>query len=557
MLTPGSYTTRSRARSPPAAPDDAWVSDNESEASVPLSTPSRPRTPRRRPLKSTPTRQQTARARSPIKRGSVSSSSVRPRKRIDDLPTTLSPRHNPSPAFPPIEPPPALAELFPPPTLDSTLRYMLAPLRLVMVPVNMVASPFIAHLVNALILAAMAWAAWVLVVPLLPGLLWRLFRGTMGSVSGLGVGQLGISEEIMRLPLTTLATPTCAFLGFLCPHSFFTTPSSYSSSSSSPSQGSELQARPFWHWFSSATRKEEVDIGEAARVLTKEVQRARDIFDSVRLVGEEGVAPMEYVRVWELGSALMAQGRVDAESHKLGSMVIELGDDCRDLVDEISYIDSKSVNDFGWIQWEFERLVHLLSSTSVSPSPTVLAAKVHSLLLSLSSTLDDLHSLTSKAAQNANVASAKGRKIGTKMKSIEGALRVEEGREPGWKRFADKGQKFFLGGEPTRGEILARDISLTTQTIVTTENLVRSLEATRSVIRSFRDQIGMFDASMMGFHLGANVGLDEEQEGDRIRLSPEEEVRILAEVVGGFGRSLGRAKGGGVERLEIGENGKL
>ncbi|TYJ51193.1 hypothetical protein B9479_008253 [Cryptococcus floricola] len=48
----------------------------------------------------------------------------------------------------------------------------------------------------------------------------------------------------------------------------------------------------------------------------------------VRLVGEESVAPMEYVRVWELGMALMARGRVDAESHKLGTMVIELGDDC-------------------------------------------------------------------------------------------------------------------------------------------------------------------------------------------------------------------------------------
>ncbi|ODN76348.1 hypothetical protein L198_08124, partial [Cryptococcus wingfieldii CBS 7118] len=497
MTAPGSYPTRSKQPSLTPALDDAWVSENESELSVPVSTPSRPRTPRRRAVKSTPTRQQPIQTRSPVKKGSMSSNVVRPRNKLDDVQRPRSPTI-PSPSSPPIQTPPAPDLLSSLPSLESTLRYVFAPIRILMVPINMAASPFIAHFVNALILAALAWTAWVLVVPLLPGLLWRLLRGVMGGVMGLGSdGELGISGELVRLPLATLATPTCALTGLFCRHSLFTISSPHSSSSTDSQSSRQLstqQARPFWLWFSSTTPKDEVDVGEAARVLTKEVQRARDIFDSVRLVGEESVAPMEYVnRVWELGSALMVRGRVDAQSHKLGTMVIELGDDCRDLVDEISYIDSKSVNDFGWIQWEFERLVHLLSSPTVSPSPTVLGAKVHSLLLSLSSTLDDLHSLTSKAAQHANIASTKGRKIGTEMKTIEGALRVEEGREPGWKRYKDKGQKFFLGGEPTRGEILARDISLTTQTIVTTENLVRNLEATRSVIRSFRDQIGMFD----------------------------------------------------------------
>ncbi|ODN74233.1 hypothetical protein L202_07678, partial [Cryptococcus amylolentus CBS 6039] len=366
MTAPDPYPTRSRQSSLTPALDDAWVSENESELSVPVSTPSRPKTPRRRAVKSTPTRREPIQTKSPVKRGSMSSNAGRPRKKLDDVQRLRTPTI-PSPSSPPIQTPPAPNLLSSLPSLESTLRYVLAPIRILMVPINMVASPFIAHFVNALILAALAWTAWVLVVPLLPGLLWRLLRGMMGGVMGRD-GELRISGELVGLPLATLATPTCALTGLFCRHSLFTTSSPYSSSSTDSQSSRQLsaqQARPFWLWFSSTTPKDEVDVGEAARVLTKEVQRARDIFDSVRLVGEESVAPMEYVRVWELGSALMARGRVDAESHKLGTMVIELGDDCRDLVDEISYIDSKSVNDFGWIQWEVRLLPFLWSTTSL------------------------------------------------------------------------------------------------------------------------------------------------------------------------------------------------
>lgn len=68
--------------------------------------------------------------------------------------------------------------------------------------------------------------------------------------------------------------------------------------------------------------------------------------------------------------------------------------------------------------------------------------------------------------------------------------------------------------------------------------MVRDLEETRLGIKGFRDQIGFFDASMMGFHLGA---------GEHIGVGVEEEVQVLSRVVAEFERAIGRAKGPGRE----------
>jgi len=99
----------------------------------------------------------------------------------------------------------------------------------------------------------------------------------------------------------------------------------------------------------------------------------------------------------------------------------------------------------------------------------------------------------------------------------------------------DKANHFFVGGDPTKSELIARDLRLTDLTINSLSTLVRDLESSRSGIKGFRDQIGFFDASMMGFHLGA---------GAHVGMGPEEEVRMLAEVVDEFGTAVGRAKGG-------------
>lgn len=103
---------------------------------------------------------------------------------------------------------------------------------------------------------------------------------------------------------------------------------------------------------------------------------------------------------------------------------------------------------------------------------------------------------------------------------------------------------------------MKRDLMVTQETIKTISSLVRALENTRRTIMGFRDQIGMFDASMMGFHLVAGA---EEGEGG-LGLGPEEELRILGEVINGFGTAVGQEKlrweigdtyRGGTEFLEI------
>ena len=100
----------------------------------------------------------------------------------------------------------------------------------------------------------------------------------------------------------------------------------------------------------------------------------------------------------------------------------------------------------------------------------------------------------------------------------------------------------MVGGEPTKSELIARDLRLTDLTIRSLSGLVDDLEESRLGIKGFRDQIGFFDASMMGYHLGA---------GEHVGIGPEEEVRMLAEVVEELGASVGRAKGGRRGELAI------
>ena len=97
----------------------------------------------------------------------------------------------------------------------------------------------------------------------------------------------------------------------------------------------------------------------------------------------------------------------------------------------------------------------------------------------------------------------------------------------------DKATHFVKGGEPSKSELLARDLQITDIAISSLNDLVLGLEHSRSSIKGFRDQIGYFDASMMGFHLGAS---------ESVGIGPEEEVRVLGEVVEEFGKAIGRAK---------------
>jgi hypothetical protein len=170
-------------------------------------------------------------------------------------------------------------------------------------------------------------------------------------------------------------------------------------------------------------------------------------------------------------------------------------------------------------------------------SPADLSRRLNSLLNKLS---DNLSTLQSQATQSHTLAikgSVAGQQVSQELYSLRTDLKRVTDLQPGWKSAQDKAKHFFLGGEPSPTELVARDLRLAELTIEGLSDLVHGLEGTRAGIKAFRDQIGFFDASMMGYHLGASIsGVD-----------AGEEVEVLAGVVAEFGRAIGRAKGKGGE----------
>ncbi|WWC97640.1 hypothetical protein V866_004524 [Kwoniella sp. B9012] len=433
-------------------------------------------------------------------------------------------------------------------SLTDTLNILLLPIRLLLAPLNILLSPFLAHLANAVLLLTIGSLAAYFVLPLLPSIILKLLGKAIRHLSNdfisrsLGFAQdsdITLGKELLLLPAKTLATPTCLLTGLFCQTSLL----------SHHLNGTNIPARPFWaSWQSDEEQDEDpVDIGQYARALAQEARGARDIFDSVRMLGQGGVVGgLNYVKIWELavtvntGSTLEGKG-IFAEQIK------DLGDMTRDLSDEIVHIDSKTVNAFSWLQWEFHDLVNLLSlPPSTRPTSTVLSRKLHSLLLRLSTELDTIYALTSTAAQHASQASVHGQSLDSELSRTATGLRYEKDRSPGWRLLYDKSSHFFVGGEPSKVELVERDLKITTKTIGDIRRLSRNLEDTRTKVKIYRDQLGMFSASMMGFHLGSS---------DDVGLGPEEEVRVLAEVVDGLTRAVGMAKTeqrkGRVDVLEI------
>ena len=166
---------------------------------------------------------------------------------------------------------------------------------------------------------------------------------------------------------------------------------------------------------------------------------------------------------------------------------------------------------------------------------------LNSQLNRLHSTLGDLHRLASRANKVASRGSDRGRLVRDNLRAVGASLQREHQLQPGWKSAIDKAGHFFVGGEPSKAELISRDLAITEITISSLSDLVRGLEHSRLSIKTFRDQIGYFDASMMGFHMGAS---------EAVWIGPEEEVRVLGEVVEEFGRAIGRAKERGLPENE-------
>jgi hypothetical protein len=82
--------------------------------------------------------------------------------------------------------------------------------------------------------------------------------------------------DLLEYPARTAATPVCALTGLLCQASFI----------SQHANSSKAGGFWNWNWMSLGADKVEVDIGEVARSLTKEVMGAKDIFESITMLSE-------------------------------------------------------------------------------------------------------------------------------------------------------------------------------------------------------------------------------------------------------------------------------
>ncbi|ORX35154.1 hypothetical protein BD324DRAFT_652866 [Kockovaella imperatae] len=359
-----------------------------------------------------------------------------------------------------------------------------------------------------------------LVLPSLPSFAWWTAPDT----------DTAVGQGVALLPLRLLATPVCTFTGQACLLSL---------ASKRESQAGEtrmIKARPFWEWQLTSARNA-VDVGNVARNLAKEASGAKSIFESVARLSEGGLMDrLEHVRIWELGVAVQIGSNLE-DREMLGQGLVELGNNAKDLSDELVEINAMAINAFTWLQWEFASVYRTLSLPQGQlSSAQKLAERLNGLLNKLSDTLTDLHRLTSRAHLTAVRGSDQGNRLRTNLGLINADLVRQNEVEPGWKAAVEKVNHFFVGGEPSKMERIRRDVKITRQTIESLSTIIQDLEISRTQIKSFRDQIGQFDASMMGFHMGANA-----EHG----IGPEEELRILADVVAEFGQSIGRAKGGG------------
>jgi hypothetical protein len=104
--------------------------------------------------------------------------------------------------------------------------------------------------------------------------------------------------------------------------------------------------------------------------------------------------------------------------------------------------------------------------------------------------------------------------------------------------------------EPTRLDVMTKDLRLSTETVGNLRLIRKGLERTRRELIVHRNQVGMFKAGVMGFHLGAEEG----------GLGVEDELMVLEQVVEEMKRAVGGVKGGigtgpqgGKGRLALGD----
>lgn len=196
-------------------------------------------------------------------------------------------------------------------TLGGTFSALLAILRVIVSIFNVLLGPIIYPMIyTTLAISLVSLAAYYLLpnlprfVLLLTGKLVRLLARTwtpsipsLNGWSGWNTTDVRLGQEALSIPFRAIvAAPACAITGVLCPLSIVTR----RGPGGAGGEEHEFVARPFWQWDvfgGGSSAADVVDVGRVARGLTKEIKQARDIFDSVRMLGDGTlIGGLEYVR---------------------------------------------------------------------------------------------------------------------------------------------------------------------------------------------------------------------------------------------------------------------
>lgn len=188
---------------------------------------------------------------------------------------------------------------------------------------------------------------------------------------------------------------------------------------------------------------------------------------------------------------------------------------------------------------EFTRLEELIVRSKNEPtslSPEALSRLISSLFDKINSSLGSLLQALDKTIPTATRASDHSRLIFGAMKEQESVVEKEK-LEMGWQQYLGG----VVGGEKGwKGKQLRKDLELTRESAMSTREIWKGLEDTRSGLLGYRNDVGGFKAGIIGFQISG------------LELSAEDEVRALRAIMGDFRSTLAEAKargrGGTVEK---------
>ncbi|KAH9809617.1 hypothetical protein DFH28DRAFT_933534 [Melampsora americana] len=204
-------------------------------------------------------------------------------------------------------------------------------------------------------------------------------------------------------------------------------------------------------------KEKSADVSKITRSVTDSAKLASDIFESVVGLGNPYNLNMHQADILELAIAVQYSTSLEGKE-VLASQLTDLSEMSRDIKDQIIGINSRGINTFSFIAYEFSRLQDLIeliqkgsgeyTTQQVSHNLGILFERISGDLARLLNDIELSIPLTSQAADLGTVIT------GQLLESYSKLLKIKEDT-PLWKKFLEQGS--------WSQQQLARDLSLTSE----------------------------------------------------------------------------------------------